>query len=239
MPEHDWIPRTVAVQLVGIATQCDTVGAESYLITYMSELSSDEWRCKPWGTRIVAVAEGARVDPSLVAESTRAMQIRLWKETHAPREGAIIRVGGNEAIYRGPMLWLPMWIEVSSPKGVIIPKYSPLVVPDSLTLADPRRQVQVHLGAISLPLGPLLEALRRDVGGLADRAVDQLQKQGLLPTSPSRRHWVEEALNKRPPRKGETKKGWAKRATPDREATAKNWLSNNDSVWRAYGGGAD
>ena len=50
---------------------------------------------------------------------------------------------------------------------------------------------------------------------------------------------VEEALNTRRPRKGETKQDWAKRATPGRVGTAKNWLSRNDSVWRAYGGGAD
>ena len=139
MPEHDWIPRTIAVQLVSIATQCDVVGAESYVITYMSGLSSDEWRCRPWDTRIVAAVDGVRVDRSRVAESTRAMQIRLWKETHAPRDGAIIHVRGNEVIYRGPLLWLPAWIEVSSPKGIIIPKYSPLVVPNSLLVVDPRQ----------------------------------------------------------------------------------------------------
>jgi hypothetical protein len=105
MPEHDYlIPRTLAVQLVGIATQCDIVGAESYVITYMAGLSPDEWRCRPWDTRIVAAVEGARIDQSLVAESTRAMQARLWKETHVPRDGAIIHVRGNEAIYRGPLL---------------------------------------------------------------------------------------------------------------------------------------
>jgi hypothetical protein len=166
------------------------------------------------------------------------MQIRFWKEAHAPRDGALIHVRGNEAIYRGPLLWLPVWVEVSSPRGVIIPKRSPLIIPNSLTVIDPRRQAEIHLGAIGLRLGPLVEALRRDVGSLADRALDQLRDQRLLPISPSRRHWVEEALNTRRPRKGETKKDWAKRATPDREGTAKNWLSLNDSVWRAYGGGA-
>ena len=95
----------------------------------------------------------------------------------------------NEAIYRGPLLLLLEWVEVSGPKGIIIPKYSPLVVPDSLTLIDPRRQAEVHLGAIGLRAGPLVEALRRDFGGLVDRAVKQLQEQGLWPMSPPRRHW--------------------------------------------------
>ena len=36
-----------------------------------------------------------------------------------------------------------------------------------------------------MPLGPFLEALRRDVGVFADRAVEQLQKQGLPPASTS------------------------------------------------------
>jgi hypothetical protein len=127
---------------------------------------------------------------------------------------------------------------VSSPKGIVIPKYSPSVVPNSLLVVDPRQQVQVHLGAISLPLGPLLEALRRGVGGLADRAVDRLRKEGLLPpeTPAAPRHWVEEALAKYPPRKGETRKDWAKRATPNRVATAPSWLSRNPDVWAAAQG---
>jgi hypothetical protein len=243
MVEHsdfdDWIPHTVAREAVRIAWHCDDVGAESHLIEYMSKLPPDGWRSRPWGTQIVAAVEGARTHPSFVAESARAMQIRLWKEAHTPRDGALIHVRGNEAIYRGPLLWLPVWVEVSSPKGVIIPKYSPLIIPNSLTVIDMRRQAEIHLGAIGLRLGPLVKALRRDVGGLADRAVDQLRKQGLLPISPSRRHWVEEALAKHPPRKGEDKKHWAERVTPNRAGSARNWLSKNDSVWRAYGGGAD
>jgi hypothetical protein len=180
----DFIPRTVARELVRIASPCDDViGAESYLIEYMSKLPPDGWRSRPWGTQIVAAVEGARIYPWFVAESARAMQIRLWKGVHTPRDGALIYVRGNEAIYRGPLLWLPECIEVSSPKGVILPKYSPLVIPNSLTFGDTRLRAEVHLGAIGLRAGPLVEALRRDFGGLADRAVKQLQEQGLLPAA--------------------------------------------------------
>ncbi len=185
MPERsdfdDWIPHTLARELVRIASPGDdVVGAESYLIEYMSKLPPEEWRCRPWGTRIIAAVGGARAQPSFVAEFTRAMQVRLWKEAHTPRNGAIIDVRGNEAIYRGPLLWLPAWIEVSGPKGVITPKCPPLVIPNSLTFVDPRWQAQIHFGAINLRTGPLLRTLGRDFGNLADRAAEQLQKQGLL-----------------------------------------------------------
>ena len=258
MPAHSdfdgWIPRTVARELVRIAWHCDAIGAESYLIEYMSELQPDEWRCRSWGTQIVAAAEGARIYPWLVAESTRAMQTRLWKEVHTPRDGALIHVRGNEAIYRGPLLWLPDWIEVSSPKGVILPRYSPLVIPNSLTFVDPRRQAEVRLGAISLHAGPLLQVLRRDVGGLADRAVDQLQKQGLLPAAWSGvsgsaattkrpgtlESKYEEDLRNRPPR-GEEKADRAKQMAERygwNASTIGTWLARPeiDALWLSLGG---
>jgi hypothetical protein len=240
MPERpDFIPHTVARELVRIASQGDDLGAESHLIEYMSKLPPDGWRSRLWGAQVAAAAEDVRVDRWLVAESARAMQVRLWKEAHTPRDGALIHVRGNEAIYRGPLLWLPVWVEVSSPKGVIIPRYSPLVVPDSLTVIDPRWQAEVHLGAIGLRAGPLVEALRRDFGGLADRAVKQLQERGLLPAafSPAR-HWIEAALVSHPPLIDETKKHWAERAAPEQARHVQNWLSKNDDAWRKHGGGA-
>jgi hypothetical protein len=244
----DFIPRTVAVKAVRIATKCDGVGAESYLIEYMSELPPTEWRCRPWSTQIVAVVEGARIYPSFVAESARAMQVRLWKEVHTPRDGALIHVRGNEAIYRGPLLGLPTWIEVSSPKGVIIPRNSPLVIPNSLVVIDTRRHVEVHLGAISLRAGPLLQALRRDVGGLADRAFDKLQKQGLLPpaltgptasdkpTGPLKQRVPAALLDSRPlADDGYTT--WAGRALPnDDPHSVSTFLSENKGLWKKAGG---
>jgi len=259
MPEQsdadDFIPRTVGVELVRIATQCDGVGAESHLIQYMSELRPEEWRCRPWSTQIVAAVEGARIYPWFVAESARAMQIRLWKEVHTPRDGALIHLRGNEATYRGPLLWLPAWVEVSSPKGVILPKYSPSIVPDSLLVVDTRRQAQVHLGAISLRLGPLLEALRRDVGGrLVDRAVDQLRAQKLLPAAfadPSSsgtpadglKRRIQTALREHRPLSGESYPEWAKRVLPsDEPQSVSNILSTDNvllrdkSMWKEAGG---
>ena len=83
MPEH-WIPHTLARELVCIASQCGVVGGKSYLIEYMSKLPPDGWRSRLWGARIVAAAEGACTHPSLVAESARAMQIRLWRGSTPP-----------------------------------------------------------------------------------------------------------------------------------------------------------
>ena len=256
-----WVPRTVALALVGIATKCDGVGAESYLIEYLSRHPATDWRYRPWGAQIVAAMEGARVDQSFFAESTRAMQIRFWPEAHAPRPGVLIHVRGNEAIYRGPLQWLPVWVEVSSPKGVIIPRNSPLVIPNSLTVIDTRWQTEVHLGAIRLRLRPLLEALRRE-DGLVDLAIGRLVKQGLLPAalsgvsdSPSspthgshstpakRRNTLEAryeaALGK--DLRGKMKSEWAKEMAERHgwnPGHVQNWLARPeiDELWRDFGG---
>jgi hypothetical protein len=270
MPEHSdfdgWIPRTVARKAVRIASHCDAIGAESYLVEYMSKLPPVEWRSRLWGSQIVAVVAGVRVDPSFVAESARAMQIRLWKEAHTPRDGALIHVRGNEVIYFGPLLWLPVSIEVSSPtKGVILPKCSALVIPNSLTFGDTRLRAEVRLGAISLRLRPLVEALRRD-GYLVDLALDQLQKQGLLPATlvdslsslapiiPSEavvtepvviasepkgplKHRVSDALKKSSPLPDEGYEDWAKRALPNKNPhSVASILSKNKDRWEEAGG---
>jgi hypothetical protein len=192
MVEHsdfdDWIPHTVAREAVRIAWHCDDVGAESHLIEYMSKLPPDGWRSRPWGTQIVAAVEGARTHPSFVAESARAMQIRLWKEAHTPRDGALIHVRGNEAIYRGPLLWLPVWVEVSSPKGVIIPKYSPLIIPNSLTVIDMRRQAEIHLGGYRLASRPACQgpaARRRRPGRSRGRPATETGVAANFPLSPA------------------------------------------------------
>jgi hypothetical protein len=226
----------------------------------MSELSPGEWRYRPWGTQIVAAVEGARVYPWSVAESARAMQFRFWQEAHAPRDGALIHVRGNEAIYRGPLLWLPEWVEVSSPKGVIIPKYSLLVIPNSLTVIDMRRRAEIHLGAIRLRVRSLLEALRRD-GGLIDPALDYLRAQKLLPVAlldslaspvspaparpaPAKRlgtleSQFEAALGKQI--KGMKKAKWAKDMAERHEwnvGHVQNWLARPeiDELWLGFGG---
>jgi hypothetical protein len=83
MPDFDdWIPRTVGRKAVCIASHCDAIGGESYLVEYMSKLPPDEWRSRLWGSQIVAVVAGVRVDPSFVAESARAMQIALERGPH-------------------------------------------------------------------------------------------------------------------------------------------------------------
>jgi hypothetical protein len=244
-----FIPRTVGVELARITTQCDGVGAESHLIQYMSECPPEDWRSRPWGTQIVATVENARIDPSFAAVSTRAMQIRLWKEVHTPRSGALIHVRGNEAIYRGPLLWLPEWIEMSGPKGVIIPKDSPLIIPNSLAASDTRWRAEVHLGAIGVRFKPFLLALRRDFGDyLVDRAVKQLQEQGLLlpaftgptasgkPTGPLKLRVPVALLESRPlPDDGYT--DWAKRALPnDSPHSVSTFLWENKGLWKKAGG---
>jgi hypothetical protein len=174
---RDLILRTVAVKLVCIAMQCDGVGGESYLVEYMSRRPASESRYRLWDTQIVAAVQGARVDPLSYAEFARTMQIHLWRETHAPRDGAIIHVRGNELTYRGPLLRpIPAGYEIRRlPKGLIL---------NSLILVDPRRLAEIRVGAVRLPLAPLVEALRRD-DGLADLALAQLREEGLLPAGSS------------------------------------------------------
>jgi hypothetical protein len=151
------------------------------------------------------------------------------------------------------LLWLPESIEVSSPRGVVIPKYSPLIIPNSLTVIDPRRQAEVHLGAISLRAGPLIQALRRDFGSLAARAVDQLREEGLLPAAPAvsdlsatiKRSGTLESqyeadLRKRPPR-GEEKTDRAKQMAERyrwNASTIVAWLARPeiDTLWVSLGG---
>jgi hypothetical protein len=228
---NDLILRTVATKLVRIALQCDALTAEMYSIDYMSERPPSEWRARFWSPQFEPTPGGVHWPLSLSEEFARILKDRFWRDVRNVQDGAHIQVNGSFAAYVGPLLMTPNWTEVTSQKGVIIPR-------SAIVSSTIRWWTEIHLFVIRLPLSPLVEVLRRD-GGLVDMALDQLRKEGLLPIPPSRRHWVEEALNTRRPRKGENKKDWTERATPGREGTARNWLSRNDSVWRAYGGGAD
>jgi hypothetical protein len=234
MPEHsdvpDWVPRTVARELVRIALPCDVFEAEERLIVHMRDLPPDEWRFRLWSAQITAAREGVRWFPSLSEEVAKTFKFRFWREVDAPREGARIHVGGNRAAYAGPLLVTAAEYRISPPpKGVI--------VPESLIVIDEWRQIEARVGDIRLRLAPLVAALR-NAGCPVDMALDQLRAQGLLPApGPARKlHWVEEALRKHRPGKDETSKHWTERATPKQARTAENWLVHHRDVWRRYGG---
>lgn len=177
----DLILRAIALRLVRIALQCDGLAAEMYLIAHLSERPPDEWHARLWIPQIVAMTEGGRWPPSLFEEFAKTLKARFWPEVRSGQDGAHIQVNGSLAAYVGPLRLKPVWAEVKTSKGIII------IPRDAIIRSSVNWQAEVHLYAIRLRLGPLVEALRSD-GGYVDLALDQLQKQGLsLPSvSPSK-----------------------------------------------------
>jgi hypothetical protein len=228
----DLILRTVARALIRIALHCDDVEAEIYLINHMAERPPNEWRAR-FRLPQVETAASARWPPSLYEVFTEALKANFWQEVRSVPDGVHIQVNGNLAAHIGALRLTPDWTETKTSKGVVV------IPRGAIFNSTLSWRTEVHIDAIRLRAGPLLEALRRD-GGLADLALEQMQTQGLLSVS-SRTpvlHWIETKLARRPPREGETKRDVAERLAPTRKQirTVQNWLSERDDVWRRYGG---
>jgi hypothetical protein len=251
---NDLILRTVATKLVRIALQCDALTAEMYLIDHMARLPSDGWRARFWSPQFEATPGGVLWPLSLSEEFIKILKNRFWPETRNVQNGALIQINGSFAAYVGPLLMTSDWTEITSQKGIILPRSA--LVPSNI-----RWWTEIHLSVIRLPLSPLVKALRDD-GGYVDMALAQLVEEGLLPAAlvgtrsssvpiiPSNpmasetkgplKYRVPAVLNKTSPLPGEGYEDWARRALPSANphsvATILSTNKDNKDQWKKGGG---